>query len=132
MDKLRIDLLDLAEQRLNWATHRQEVLAQNIANANTPGFRPRDVRSFADALAGTAAVTPVRTQPNHLAGPSGVLAGDETVDRRHTQSPDGNAVAIDEQLVKLADTDTIHRFATSIYHKYLGMFATALGRTSSS
>jgi flagellar basal-body rod protein FlgB len=47
------------------------------------------------------------------------------------QSPDGNAVALDEQIVKVADTETTHALVTAIYRKYLGMFATALGRTSS-
>jgi flagellar basal-body rod protein FlgB len=46
-------------------------------------------------------------------------------------SPDGNAVSLDEQLVKLADTETSHSLVTSIYRAYLGRFNTALGRTSS-
>ena len=53
------------------------------------------------------------------------------VDRTHTQSPDGNAVALDEQLMKVADTDTAHALVTTIYRKYLGMFSMALGRNSS-
>jgi flagellar basal-body rod protein FlgB len=100
MDPTRIGLLDLAEQRLSWTDRRQAVLAQNIANANTPGFKPRDLRPFGATLAATLAVAPERTQPNHLAGTTGVAAPDEAIDRTHTQSPDGNAVALDEQLVK--------------------------------
>ena len=46
------------------------------------------------------------------------------------RTPDGNAVALDEQLVKLADTETTHAMVTSIYRKYLGMFSMALGRGS--
>ena len=77
-------------------------------------------------------MAPVRTQPNHLAGTAGATAPNEVVDRTHTQSPDGNAVALDEQLVKVADTDTTHALVTTIYQKYLGMFSMALGRSSSS
>ena len=55
----------------------------------------------------------------------------EVVDRTHTQSPDGNAVALDEQLMKVADTDTAHALVTTIYKNYLGMFSMALGRNSS-
>ena len=68
MDATHIDLFDLAEQRLAWADQRQAVLAQNVANANTPGYKPHDLRPFADMLAGTRWCDPVRTQPNHLAG----------------------------------------------------------------
>ena len=107
MDPTHIGLFDLAEQRLAWTDQRQAVLAQNIANANTPGYKPHDLQSFAAALAdvqrgGTGA---------HPAQPSGRHARrapqpDEVVDRTHAQSPDGNAVALDEQLMKVADTET--------------------------
>ena len=131
MDPMRIGLFDLAEQRLAWANQRQGVLAQNIANANTPGYKPHDLRPFAELLSNANVVEPVRTQPNHLAGTGGQAPG-ETVERTHTQSPDGNAVSLDEQLVKVADTETTHQLVTTIYKAYLGMFGTAIGRGSSS
>jgi flagellar basal-body rod protein FlgB len=130
MDPNRIGLFDLAERRLAWADQRRAVLAQNIANANTPGFKPHDLKSFAATLGGAAGVAQVRTHPNHL-GAAGTTALDEVIDRTHTQSPDGNAVALDEQLMKVADTDTAHALVTTIYRKYLGMFSMALGRNSS-
>jgi flagellar basal-body rod protein FlgB len=129
MDTNRIGLFDLAERRLAWADQRRSVLAQNIANANTPGFKPHDLKSFAATLGGAGTVAQVRTQSNHLA--AGATALGEVVDRTHTQSPDGNAVAMDEQLMKVADTDTMHALVTTIYRKYLGMFSMALGRNSS-
>ncbi len=131
MDPQRIDLFDLAERRLDWADQRQAVLAQNIANANTPGYKPHDLKSFAATLNDATSVTLACTQPNHLSGTTGTTQN-EVVDRTHEQSPDGNAVALDEQMVKLADTETMHELVTTIYRKYLGMFSTALGRTSSS
>ena len=131
MDPTQIGLFDLAERRLAWADQRQAVLAQNIANANTPASSRTICKPFAATLGGAGAVAPVRTQPNHLAGTAGATAPDEVVDRTHTQSPDGNAVALDEQLVKVADTETTHALVTTIYKKYLGMFSMALGRSSS-
>jgi flagellar basal-body rod protein FlgB len=131
MDATRINLLDLAEQRMAWADERQAVLAQNIANANTPGYRAHDVRPFADALASAGVVAPVRTDPHHLAGTLPANAPGEVADRTHLTSADGNAVALDEQLVKVADTETTHQLVTSIYKTYLGMFRTAAGGGSS-
>lgn len=131
MDPNRIGLFDLAERRLDWADQRQAVLAQNIANANTPGFKPHDLKTFAATLDGAGTVAPVRTQPNHLAGTVSA-SQNEVVDRTHIQSPDGNAVALDEQLVKVADTETGHALVTTIYRKYLNMFSMALGRSPSS
>ena len=130
MDPKRIGLFDLAERRLQWADQRQAVLAQNIANANTPGFKPHDVKSFAKTLNGATTVVPMRTQPNHLVGTAGGTSQNEVIDRSHVQSADGNAVTLDEQLVKLADTETGHALVTTIYRKYLNMFSMALGRSS--
>jgi flagellar basal-body rod protein FlgB len=132
MDAKHIGLFDLAEHRLAWATQRQAVLAQNIANANTAGYKPHDVQAFSKTLANVQPVAPMRTQPSHLAGTLATAAPNEVVDRTHMHSADGNAVSLDEQLVKLADTETTHSFVTSIYRAYLGMFNTALGRASSS
>ena len=132
MDPSRISLLDLAEQRMVWADQRQAVLAQNIANANTPGYQPHDLRPFAEALSNAGAVVPVRTNPSHLAGTISTQAPGETIDRTHMKSPDGNAVALDEQLVQVADTETTHELVTAIYRSYVGMFKTAVGSGSSS
>lgn len=130
MDAARVSLFDLAERRLSWADERQTVLAQNIANANTPGYKPHDLRPFAEALASAGAVAPLRTDPNHLAGTLPRQVPGEVLDRTHMKSVDGNAVSLDEQLVKVADTETTHQLVTSIYKTYLGMFRTAAGGSS--
>jgi flagellar basal-body rod protein FlgB len=129
MDPTQLGLFDLAERRLAWSDRRQSVLAQNIANANTPGYQPRDLPPFAAALDRANAVEPVRTQPNHLTGTADISLN-EVVDRASPRAPDGNAVTLDDQLGKLANTETSHSMVTAIYKKYLGMFAMALGRTS--
>ena len=82
---------------------------------NTPGFKPHDLQPFAAALADAGRRGTGPTQPNHLAGTAAARSPDEVVDRTHAQSPDGNAVALDEQLVKLADTETTHALVTTIY-----------------
>ena len=132
MDSTRIGLLELAERRLAWTDQRQTVLAQNIANGNTPQFQPHDLRPFAETLNNTGSVTLARTQPNHLQSAGGDQSPQEVVDRQNAKSPDGNAVSIDDQLVKLAETETNHEMVTTIYKKYLGMFQTALDRSASS
>src|SRR4051812_20463403 len=102
MDPTRIALFDLAEKRLNWTSQRQNVLASNIANINTPGYRARDITSFDKILSGAMASAPAQTQPGHMAGtlPSGVAS--VTPDKAATRSLDRNGVTLDEQLVKVA------------------------------
>ena len=127
MDPTRIGIFDLAQQRMDWAARRQAVLARNIANANTPRFQPADVRDFGKTLAATSGVAPARTQPGHLSGTATNRAGLATP-RPHTHNPDGNAVALDQQLTKVADTEATLALTTTIYKKYMGLFGMALGK----
>ena len=130
MDPTRIGLFDLAEKRLTWTAQRQSVLATNIANANTPAFQARDVQSFASMLSGRGSIEPLRTQPAHMSGtaPSGLAS--LTTDLPEARSLDGNSVALDQQLTKVADTETTQALVTTIWKKYMGMFSMALGRSS--
>jgi flagellar basal-body rod protein FlgB len=129
MDPTRIGLFDLAEKRLAWTAQRQSVLAANIANSNTPGYQARDVQSFGAVLAGTGAIQPEQTQPGHLAGtrPGGLAS--LTAKPPNNRALDGNSVALDQQLTKVADTETTQSLVTAIYKKYMGMFSMALGRS---
>lgn len=129
MDPTRIPLLDLAEQRLAWADRRQEVLAQNIANIDTPGWQPRDLPPFAATLANASGAALARTQPGHITGMQNTEPQTAAAARSNARQPDGNAVTLDQQLSKVADTATTQELATTIYKKYLGLFSLALGRS---
>ena len=125
MDADGIGLFNLAEQRLSWLDQRQALLAQNIANADSPGFQARDVSPFAQLVAGAVERLTV-TSPMHLAG--AVPAGRDAHDRPHERAPDGNAVSIEEQLTKVADNEGAKSLTTNLMHKYFGLFRTALGK----
>ena len=119
-------LFDLAERRLAWLDRRQGLLAQNIANANTPGFAAKDLQPFTKALAQAQPRLAV-TSPLHLAG-TATAAGANPMLRPAERAPDGNAVSVEEQLTKVADTDGAQALVTTLYHTYLGMFRTALDK----
>ena len=127
MDPSSLPLFDLAERRLAWTDRRQEVLAQNIANVNTPNWEAKDVRPFAVALDNVSSVTLARTDAGHLAGTQDTGAQSLLTAAVGVHAPDGNAVTLDEQLTKVADTATQQVIATTLYKKYLGMFSLALG-----
>ncbi len=124
MDISDIPLFALADRRLAWIDRRQTVLAANVANVDTPGYRARDVAPFGAALS-RATLSPAVTDPAHMAGTisPGVAVGAVASER----APDGNAVTLDQQMQELADTDDAHALTAGLYHSWLGMFRTALG-----
>ncbi len=130
MDPTQMDLFDLADRRLAWLDQRQSILAQNVANVATPGYSARDLPSFAATLAANSSPAMARTAAGHLVG---TRDKDLTTiqPRPDARDPDGNAVSLDQELTKIADSETSQELVTSIYKKYLDMFSMALGQSSS-
>lgn len=129
MDPSQSAPLTLAERRLAWLEARQRVLAQNIAHADTPGYRPRDLPDFAGLLRRGAgqSVGLARTDQQHLAPARDPRA---RPDRQAAEvAPNGNAVSLDREAMKVADTDSAHALALGLHRRWLGLFRTALGRT---
>ncbi|MBV8913143.1 MAG: flagellar biosynthesis protein FlgB [Acetobacteraceae bacterium] len=126
MDPTDIGLFRLAERRLAWVDQRQRVLAENVANANTPGYQPRDLTPFSASL-DAAAGSLVRTDPQHLAGNSS--DGASLRAQSSARSPNGNGVSMETELGKVADTASTQELVTNLYHKYQGLFRTVLGRS---
>jgi flagellar basal-body rod protein FlgB len=129
-------ILDLLSARQGWLAARQAVLAQNIANADTPHWQARDVVPFSRMLDGLAsAVSPLAlaaTDGRHLEGEARA-AGQAVPDRAvssYEVTPTGNGVVIDEQMEKLAATEVDHRLATDLYKRYVAMLRTALGTSA--
>jgi flagellar basal-body rod protein FlgB len=122
------DVMALAQRRLGWLDRRTVVLAQNIANADTPAYRPRDVLPFGQVLSAAGAPSLARTAPAHIAG-SGRAASGTAHDRALSETaPDGNAVSLDREAVRMAETDTAHALAMAVHRSFMGMFRLALGR----
>jgi flagellar basal-body rod protein FlgB len=124
------DLLGLAEGRLKWLEAREAVLAGNVANADTPGYVPKDVAPFQGVLQQQMTMMLAQTEPGHLQGKA------ETATAKRSggsESPDKNEVSLEDELEKVADTSDQQRFATNVYSLYMSMYATALetGGTSS-
>jgi len=133
MDLRKIPLFAMMSRRLSWLGARQQVLAENIANADTPGYKPRDLKplDFRVLAAGhIAPLAPTVTSPMHLAGfsPADAPAGAEK-DRHPLETKlSGNAVVLEQQLVKANRNATDYELTTNLYRKHLQMIRDALGR----
>ncbi len=126
MDPTRTGPIALAEARIRWLDARQRVLSQNVANADTPGYRASDLQPFAQMLAGAQGVMST-TDPRHLSPRHDGRVQREK--RPPERSIDGNGVALDREAMRIADTETAHALAVGLHRRYLGMFRTALGRS---
>jgi flagellar basal-body rod protein FlgB len=128
MDWSTISPLRPIKQRLEWLGQRQQVLAGNIANADTPGYVPRDLRppAFRDAVKREAQVRLAATDARHLAGLArGPARFDSEQSKGIEVTPAGNAVDLEEQMAKVNETTVSHQLTTQLYRKYLGMMRMA-------
>ena len=128
-----IPIFAMLRTRMQWHQERQRVLAENVANADTPGFQPRDLaepKCERPAPAGApAGLTLVRTSPAHQAsGASGSASFASVRDAGKQIRPTGNAVSLEEQMIKVAANQMDYQAATSVYSRSLGLIKTALGR----
>lgn len=119
-------LFALADRRLAYLDQSQRLLANNIANLDTPGYAPRVALPFKELLAGGGALPMLRTHANDLA-PAGSDTPAATNEAVSARAPDGNAVSLAQQLAAVARVQINQQYAVNIYRSYLGMVRTALG-----
>lgn len=117
-----LTLFAIASQRNRWLATRSAAIADNIANADTPGFKARDVPSFEAALTSSAAAV-MRTDTKHLApsqfgGPAFDLVARASDATKHS----GNTVSLESELTNLGEVRSQHSAVTGIvaaFHRML-------------
>ena len=125
----KLEVVEMTRALAAHAGARQEIIARNVANADTPGYQAADLPSFAQAYrSGGPSLGLRHTRPGHLAGgtPSGT-----TITARATTghgSPNGNSVSIEAEMVKAAETRQQHDMALAIYTSLSGVLRASLGR----
>ena len=126
-----IPIFSMLRTKLQWHQERQRLLAENVANAETPEFKPSDLAppTFEAPASGVAPVTLVRTSPAHLAGADGG-ARDFALLAAHDFEvvPTGNGVSLEDEMMKVAGNQMDFQAATALYTRGLGLFKTAIGR----
>ncbi len=123
-------LLDLASAMARHAATRHRVIAENVANADTPGYRARDVEDFRSTVnKSSAALTfqPKATRPGH-AGAGSAAGAPRTVALALPATPDGNTVNLEDQAVRAVQTQGDHALATAVYAKAIDILRLGLGR----
>ena len=129
-----ITLFAAVKRRLNWLTQRQEVLAQNIANSDTPKYKARDLKAFNfnDIIRRESTQLNIEvSDPSHLPGRRKRLRDFTQFEERRPfeTAPNGNSVIVEEQMAKINGSQINHKLTTNLYKKHLTMFRIALGKS---
>jgi len=125
---MRIDTIPLFSAlrgRLGYLQQREQLVAQNVANSDTPRFTPHDLKPF--KLQGDAmAVAPVATNALHIAPRRIAASHGGAVKAPDSETTlDGNQVVLEEQMMKMTETRMNYDAAISFYQKSMAMIRTA-------
>ena len=124
-----IPLFAAIRGQLSWLDARQRVIAQNVANSDTPGYGARDLKvpdSFAEVVRSGGGSGLTVTSARHIPAAN-------QPDARFTQAKapdsettlDGNSVVVEEQMLKMAESRMAHDAAIGFYQKSLAMLRMA-------
>lgn len=128
-----IGLLQAIGAKMDYLSQRQNIFAQNISNADTPGYQPKDLApvdfsSFLnDDKKNVSNVHLAATDSQHL-NLNGTTANLKTKENNtpYEVSPSGNAVILEEQLMKSGRNAMDYTLMLNVYQKQIGMFNIAL------
>lgn len=128
-----LPMLNALRTKMQWHQERQRVLSENVANSDTPRFRPHDLvepkfDKSGNTLSGApAGLSMVRTSSAHIASSGGTQSFPQNGGGYETR-PAGNAVNLEEQMMKVSSNQMDYAAAASLYSRSLGVLKTAIGK----
>ncbi|MDR3438518.1 flagellar basal body rod protein FlgB [Telmatospirillum sp.] len=128
-----LTLFAMAQKSMDWLSKRQEVLSENVANANTTGYQAKDLApiSFKHMLEKDVAVRAATTNPMHVSPEVEPVKFETVTERSPDESkPNGNSVLIEEQMQKIGEVKGSYELAANLFTKHLTMLKTAIGKGS--
>ena len=132
MNMPAMPLLSALRERMTWLHQRQDVLSQNVANADTPGYVARDLKpqDFSSLLSGETrnGSALLSTDPRHITmkpGSSSRFEDTEAADG--VPNPNGNAVSLEREMIKVSETQAEFQAAANLYAKAMTLMKTAIG-----
>jgi flagellar basal-body rod protein FlgB len=127
-------MLSALRTKMQWHQERQKVLADNVSNSDTPGFRPRDlVEPKFDKIGGPAAGGAMGTLPMMQASGTNIVPTNTSTFGANSRGayetrPSSNAVNLEDEMMKVSSNQMDYAAATSLYTRSLGLLKTAIGK----
>jgi flagellar basal-body rod protein FlgB len=129
-----LPVLSVLRTKMQWHQERQRVLAENVSNSDTPNFRPRDLvepkfnRSDGSVAGVMGSLAMMRTTASHIAPAGAGQTFNQNGSGSFQTRPAGNAVNLEEQMLKVSANQMDYAAATSLYSKSLHLLKTAIGK----
>lgn len=124
----RIETLRMASSMASHGAQRQKLVARNVANADTPGYRARDLTEFTATYRRSDAVGMRATRPAHVAAGEWGGGHGRALDTDGEPAPNGNTVSVEDEMVRMADAKREFDLSLAITRSSLGLIRTSLGR----
>jgi flagellar basal-body rod protein FlgB len=134
MDLSKMAIFQMVNKRMDWLSQRQKVLSENVANADTPKYNPKDLKPIdfrTMVRTEQNSLKPSQTSPMHLAGTKPVDKFKAVVERpkdAYEINPQGNSVVLEDQMLKVNETAREYQLSANLYQKHIGMIRAAIGR----
>lgn len=130
MNLAEIPLFSMLKGRFGHLGERQRLISQNVANSDTPGYTPTDLKGYSFEAQmkaqGTPTVTQAVTQAGHMASDARKPAPFKAIKTKDSETTlDGNSVVLEEEMMKMAQARMNYDAAISFYQKSLAMLRTA-------
>jgi flagellar basal-body rod protein FlgB len=121
-------LIDVLTSKMSYLNQKQAVIAENVANADTPGYKQLDLKpfSFGDAMR-QANVGMAVDDPRHIIPASMAGVNASTIKSKNGETVlSGNSVDLEDQMMEVSKTSADYQTVSSIYHKMTGLFKIAI------
>lgn len=126
-----LPLFSMLRTRMQWHQERQRLLAENVANSDTPSFRPRDLAplSFDRTMQAPGSVNMKLTEAGHMGSSESSSTSFATAHRGNYEvRPTGNAVNLEDEMIKVSANQMDFQAATTLYTRSLDLIKTAIGK----
>lgn len=141
VDYTDIPLMTALKNKMKWLNSNQKVIAENIAHANTPGYRAKELQGqdfsgLVEKLSGDvnnsmAGIEAELAKAASFDGQSGTLSSSNYAINEikgSEESPNGNSVVLEEEMIKMADNQMQFNMASKLYRKNITLIKSALGK----
>ena len=127
-----LSLFQALGEKMRWHQERQGVLAENIANADTPDYVERDLKafSFGDEMSSVASLTMSTSSPQHMSATSGGGGAFGSESAPFEITPSGNGVTLEDEMMKVSSNDMDYQAVTTLYTRSMRLLKIAIGRTA--